>query len=167
MRQILLRSITECTGWGAALGALYLPAGVYFFVGLSSRIDSGAWDTIDALDPWVTWLAITGFLIGGATGLVTGVVAALPISLAARGNASRRRLRLVGASTASLVVAMVTGAMLLWALGAPDDAPMWDLMIRPVWVVFLLVVPTLIAAVVVFWRTPRIVRQGTDAEILV
>ena len=37
-------------------------------------------------------------------------------------------------------------------------------MIRPVWVVFLLVVPTLIAAVVVFWRTPRIVRQDTGAE---
>jgi hypothetical protein len=164
MKRILFRSLTECTAWGAVLGAFYLPAGVYLFVGLSSLIDSGTWDSIDSLDPWILWLGLLGFVIGGAIGLVTGVLIALPLSLAVRGNAGLRCQRVVGASAAAVAVALMTGAIALWGLQAPDDAPLWDLMIRPVWVVFSVIVPTVAAAGVIVWRTPRIAGQQTDTE---
>ncbi len=164
IKRILLRSVSECTGWGAVLGAVYLPVGVYFFVGLSSRIDAGAWNTIDAIGAEVTWLGILGFVIGGAIGIVTGVVVGLTISLAVRRGASRRRQRLVGASTAAVAVGLMTGAIAVTGLNARDDAPIWELLIRPVWVVFSVVVPTVVAAGVIFWRTRHIAEREAHTD---
>ena len=71
---IVWRSMGECTGWAALLGAVYIPAGVQVFIGLSMRIDSGSWDTIDDPGAFLPVLALGGLIVGATIGLASGVV---------------------------------------------------------------------------------------------
>jgi len=149
-----LRAFFECLGWFAVLGAVYLPVASLAFIGLSSRVSSGDWDTVDDPEAFFPLLTIGGFIGGGILGLVSGIVVATSLGWISAGS-SEPRLRVVGAASAGGAVLLITGVVTVYMLGSPQDALMWDLMTRPVWVLASCLVPTAIASSLVYWRAPR------------
>ena len=148
-----LSALLGCVGWFALLGAAYFPIAAFTAIGLSSRVDSGEWNTVDDPTIFAPLLGFVGLVGGVAVGVVSGVVVAVSLA-SSSGRSAEQHGRRVATLSAGIVVLLMTGVVTVYFLGAPSDALIWDIMARPVWVLFSCLVPTTMAAALVYWRAP-------------
>jgi hypothetical protein len=139
-----LRALGEALGWGASGAALY---GVVTAFVYGSNVDD-----LQYLPTVALFFGTFGLLIGGVTGLVGAVGAAL-LSLI---EVSSAVARLVSGLLSGVVVTMTVW----WLFGRSDEDDLIQLLETPTdWMQFV-VVPGVLAVAIGAWRAPRILSTG-------